>query len=385
AYIEDLDGHRYLDFVGSWGPAIVGHAHPDVTQAVYRAVDRGLSFGAPCEDETNLAELILSALPGHDRIRFVSSGTEACMSAVRLARAATGRDLIIKFAGNYHGHADAMLVEAGSGAITHGVPTSPGINRELARATLSCRYNDATSVQSMFERHPGEIAAVLVEPVAGNMGLVLPSDGFLESVRELCTKHGALLVFDEVMTGFRVAWGGYQRLCGIEPDLTCLGKVIGGGMPVAAYAGCAEIMEQVSPAGPVYQAGTLSGNPVAMAAGLATLKLCSSNGFYDTIGTRTLALAEGLAQAANEYAVHLQTEAIGGMLGVAFCKQRVQDFEDAKSCDHRLFASFFHEMLDRGVWLPPSGYEAWFISASHTNDDVSFAVNAAREAFGALQ
>ncbi|MEN0021557.1 MAG: glutamate-1-semialdehyde 2,1-aminomutase, partial [Planctomycetota bacterium] len=250
-FVYDIDGNRYIDYVCSWGPAIVGHAHPAVLDAVSAAAARGLSFGAPSEAESQLAELILSALPGHDRIRFVSSGTEACMSAIRLVRAATGRELIIKFAGNYHGHADAMLVEAGSGAATQGVPNSPGVPDALAAATITCRYNDADAVRSVLEKHPGKIAAVLVEPVAGNMGLVPPVPGFLESLREMCTEHGTLLMFDEVMTGFRVAWGGYQRTCNIVPDITCLGKVIGGGMPAAAYAGRAELMDQVSPAGPV--------------------------------------------------------------------------------------------------------------------------------------
>ncbi|MEM1423828.1 MAG: glutamate-1-semialdehyde 2,1-aminomutase, partial [Planctomycetota bacterium] len=277
ARVHDLDGNAYIDYVGSWGPSIAGHAHPDVVGAVRDAAGRGLSFGAPSTAETELAELILSALPCHERIRFVSSGTEACMSVVRLARAATGRDLVIKFAGNYHGHADAMLVEAGSGAATHGVPTSPGIHPEQARATLTCTYNDASSVERALSEHSGRVAAILVEPVAGNMGLVLPEPGFLERLRELCDHEGTLLVFDEVMTGFRVAWGGYQRLCSVTPDLTCLGKVIGGGMPAAAYAGPARVMDMVSPSGPVYQAGTLSGNPVAMAAGLATLRLCEGD------------------------------------------------------------------------------------------------------------
>ncbi|MEO1717414.1 MAG: glutamate-1-semialdehyde 2,1-aminomutase [Planctomycetota bacterium] len=384
AHVHDVDGNRYIDFVGSWGAAIVGHAHPRVLEAVNDAVTRGLSFGAPCEAETDIAELTLSALPGHDRIRFVNSGTEACMSAVRLARAATGRDLIIKFAGNYHGHADAMLVEAGSGAVTHGVPTSPGINAELAKATLTCRYNDAADVRATLEQHAGRIAAVLVEPVAGNMGLIKPVDGFLETLRELCTAHGALLVFDEVMTGFRVGWGGYQNTCGIEPDLTCLGKVIGGGLPAAAYAGRADLMDMVAPFGPVYQAGTLSGNPVAMAAGLATLELCREPGFYETLGQTSADFTGRVAELAQRHGHAVQTESIGGMIGVAFSDRPLRDFEDAKACDHERFGRFFHAALDRGVWLPPSGYEAWFISAAHRDDEIDQAIAALDAAFESI-
>ena len=384
AHVRDVDGNRYIDFVGSWGPAIVGHAHPSVLEAVNDAVSRGLSFGAPCEAETDLAELILSALPGHDRIRFVNSGTEACMSAVRLARAATGCDLIIKFAGNYHGHADAMLVEAGSGAVTHGVPTSPGINAELAKATLTCRYNNADDVRATLARHAGRVAAVLVEPVSGNMGLINPVDGFLETLRELCTAHGALLVFDEVMTGFRVAWGGYQTICGIEPDVTCLGKVIGGGLPAASYAGRAELMDMVAPVGPVYQAGTLSGNPVAMAAGLATLKLCRELGFYESLGQTSTDFTARIAELARHHGHAVQTESIGGMIGVAFSDRPLLDFQDAKACDHERFGRFFHAALDRGVWLPPSGYEAWFVSAAHGPDEIDQAITALDAAFESI-
>ncbi|MEM9660935.1 MAG: glutamate-1-semialdehyde 2,1-aminomutase [Planctomycetota bacterium] len=382
--ITDIDGNRYIDFVGSWGPAIVGHANPRVLEAVHDAVDRGLSFGAPCEAETELAETILGALPGHDRIRFVSSGTEACMSAVRLARAATGRDLIVKFAGNYHGHADAMLVEAGSGAITHGVPTSPGINKELARSTLTCRYNDAEDVSETLRAHEGRVAAVLVEPVAGNMGLVAPADGFLEALRDLCSRHGTLLIFDEVMTGFRVAWGGYQVICGIQPDLTCLGKVIGGGLPAAAYAGRRELMDLVAPVGPVYQAGTLSGNPVAMAAGRATLEICQQPGFYESLSRASAEIVRHIRESAARTGHAVQTDSIGGMIGVSFAQRPPRNFEDAKACDHDKFGRFFHAALDRGVWLPPSGYEAWFVSAAHGPEEVSQACSALDAAFGAL-
>lgn len=378
--IRDVDGHWYVDYVGSWGPAILGHAHPDVVDAVRDAASDGFTFGAPCEKETLLAERILSALPGHERIRFVSSGTESCMSVVRLARAATGRELVIKFAGNYHGHSDAMLVEAGSGAVTHGVPNSPGVVPEVARATIIRPFNDPDAVRETMEKHGDAIAAILVEPVAGNMGLVPPEPGFLEFLRETCTHHGSLLVFDEVMTGFRVAWGGYQRICGVQPDLTCLGKVIGGGLPAAAYAGPASLMDQVSPAGPVYQAGTLSGNPLAMTAGLRTLEKCGEDGFYDRLGGLATRLSSGLRDAAERLGVPLQTTAVGGMMGMAFAERPVRNFEDARSADHSRYARFFHAMLDRGFWLPPSGYEAWFVSAAHTEDEVDRTIEAAEQA-----
>ena len=380
AYVEDIDGHRYIDLVGTWGPAIVGHAHPAVLAAVREAAERGLSFGAPCEDETRLGELVLSALPAHDRIRFVNSGTEACMSAIRLARAATGRQKIVKFAGNYHGHSDSMLVAAGSGAATHGVPTSPGVSQATAAGTVVVPYNDADAVARAFAEAGPDIAAVVVEPVAGNMGFVPPVGGFLQRLRELCTAHGALLIFDEVMTGFRVAWGGYQRLCDIKPDLTCLGKVIGGGMPVAAYAGPARLMDQVSPLGPVYQAGTLSGNPVGMAAGLATLGICKAEGFYDRLGLLTARLADGLAGAGRGAGVAVSTGSLGGMFGFSFSAEPVKNFAQAQACNHKLFNRFFHAMLDRGVWLAPSGYEAGFVSAAHTEADIDAVIGAAADA-----
>lgn len=380
ARIQDVDGRWYVDYVGSWGPAILGHAHPQVVAAVQAVLGDGFTFGAPCEHETRLAERILSALPGNDRVRFVNSGTESCMSVIRLARAATGRELVIKFAGNYHGHSDAMLVEAGSGAVTHGVPNSPGVVPDVVRATLTCPFNDADAVRDTLERHRGEVAAVLVEPVAGNMGLVPPVPGFLESLREICTRHGALLVFDEVMTGFRVAWGGYQRLGDVHPDLTCLGKVIGGGLPAAAYVGPAALMDQVSPAGPVYQAGTLSGNPLAMVAGLKTLELCGREGFYERLGGLATRLSNGLASAAADLGVPLQTTSVGGMMGLAFSERPIRDFTDAQRADHQRYARFFHAMLDRGFWLPPSGYEAWFVSAAHDEEDIAATIDAARSA-----
>ena len=382
--IQDVDGNWYVDYVGSWGPAILGHAHPDVVEAVREAAGNGFTFGAPCELETMLAETILSALPGSERVRFVSSGTESCMSVIRLARAATGRDLVIKFAGNYHGHTDAMLVEAGSGAVTHGVPNSPGVAPDVARTTIIRPFNDIGAIGETMERHGDSIAAVLVEPVAGNMGLVPPQPGFLEFLRKTCSQHGSLLVFDEVMTGFRVAWGGYQRLCGVQPDLTCLGKVIGGGLPAAAYVGPASLMDQVSPAGPVYQAGTLSGNPLAMTAGLETLARCSEEGFYDRLGNLTARLSRGLRDAADHHGVPLQTNAIGGMMGMAFSETPIHDFTDARAADHERYAEFFHAMLQHGFWLPPSGYEAWFISAAHTEDDVDHTIEAAEQVMKAL-
>ncbi|MAD19853.1 MAG: glutamate-1-semialdehyde-2,1-aminomutase [Planctomycetaceae bacterium] len=378
--IRDVDGNWYVDYVGSWGPAILGHAHPDVVAAVRAAAGDGFTFGAPCDHETDLAELILSALPGNDRIRFVSSGTESCMSVIRLARAATGRERVIKFAGNYHGHSDAMLVEAGSGAVTHGVPNSPGVVPDVARATMTCPFNDADSVRRTMERNGDSVAAVLVEPVAGNMGLVPPEPGFLESLREICDEHGSLLVFDEVMTGFRVGWGGHQRTCGVLPDLTCLGKVVGGGLPAAAYVGPASLMDQVSPAGPVYQAGTLSGNPIAMVAGLETLRHCEREGFYERLGGLTRRLAVGLRKSAMDRGVPLQTTSVGGMMGIAFSERPIRDFDDARNADHERYAEFFHAMLDRGFWLPPSGYEAWFVSSAHGEDHIDRTIEAAASA-----
>ncbi len=378
AYVYDVDGNRYVDLVGTWGPAIVGHAHPEVLSAVHAACDRGLSFGACCASEAELAELIVGALPAADVVRFVNSGTEACMSAIRLARAATGRGKIIKFTGCYHGHSDAMLVAAGSGAATFGTPDSAGVTREAVSETLLAPYNDADAVRDIFRQHPDGVAGVFVEPIGGNMGFVPPVEGFLEQLRELCDASGALLVFDEVMTGFRVAWGGYQNLCHVRPDITCLGKVIGGGMPVAAYAGPRKLMERVSPLGPMYQAGTLSGNPVGMAAGFATLKLCQHPGFYDRLEQQAQTLVDGVLAASEAVGVKMTGGARGGMLGLAFSAQPITNFDQAQAADHERYAAFFRGMLDRGVWLPPSGYEALFISAAHTSDDVQFVVDAAR-------
>jgi glutamate-1-semialdehyde 2,1-aminomutase len=382
-YVFDVDGAAYIDLVGSWGPAIIGHAHPDVVEAVREAALKGLSFGACCEAEVELAEVVSSAFPSIDLLRFVNSGTEATMSAIRLARAATGRTRILKFIGCYHGHADGLLVAAGSGAATFGVPDSAGVPASYARETLLAPYNDLEAVERVMSDHGSGIAAVIVEPLAGNMGYVEPVAGFLEGLRTICDQAGALLIFDEVMTGFRVGWGGFQNLCGVPPDLTCLGKTIGGGMPVAAYGGPKHIMEQVSPLGPAYQAGTLSGNPVGMAAGLTTLEFCRAEGFYERLHGRASTLAEGLRSAAESAGVAAQTGATGGMLGLALSDHPVQNFEDAKAADHGLFAKFFWAMLERGVWLPPSGYEAMFVSIAHDDGVIERVLEAAEEAFKA--
>jgi glutamate-1-semialdehyde 2,1-aminomutase len=378
-YVYDTDGNEYVDLVGSWGPAIVGHAHPEVVAAVQEAAARGLSFGACHSAEVELAEIVVGAFPGMEMLRFVNSGTEATMSAIRLARGATGRSRVLKFIGCYHGHVDGLLVAAGSGAATFGVPDSAGVPDSYTKETMLVPYNDLAAVERIMDSAGSEVAAILVEPVAGNMGYVEPVAGFLDGLRSLCDRHGSLLVFDEVMTGFRVAWGGYQNLCGAQPDLTCLGKVVGGGMPVAAYGGSKALMEQVSPLGPVYQAGTLSGNPLGMAAGIATLRLCGVDGFYESLQEKASILTAGLQHAAATAGVAVQTGSIGGMLGMAFTEQPVRNFVDAERCDHDLFARFFHAMLDRGVWLPPSGYEAMFISAAHDEKSIERVVLAARE------
>lgn len=384
-YIFDADGKRYVDLVCSWGPAIVGHAQPAVVEAVQRAAERGLSFGACCAAEAQLAEIIVGALPSIEMVRLVSSGTEAVMSAMRLARAATGRSRVVKFLGCYHGHADSLLVAAGSGAAALGVPDCAGVPASFAEATLLSPYNDLTVVEQIMKGKGGDVAAIIVEPVAGNMGYVEPAKGFLEGLRSLCDRCGSLLIFDEVMTGFRVAWGGYQNICGIRPDLTCLGKVIGGGMPVAAYGGSRELMSKVSPLGPMYQAGTLSGNPLAMAAGIATLQLCENNTFYDKLYEKAVRVTDGLRQAAGNAGVPLQVGGRGGMLGMAFRDQPVRNFEEAQACDHARFAKFFHAMLDRGVWLPPSGYEAMFVSSAHDDEAITLIIEAAGESFRLIQ
>lgn len=385
AYVIDVDGNRYVDLVGTWGPAVVGHAHPRVVEAVQQAAARGLSFGACCEAEAELAELVRGALPSVDLIRFVNSGTEACMSAIRLARAVTVRDKIIKFLGGYHGHVDSLLVAAGSGAATFGVPDSAGVPESFAELTLLAPYDDFEAVKRMMFEYGADVAAIIVEPVAGNMGYVVPSDGFLAGLRKLCDEYGTVLIFDEVMTGFRVGWGGFQNRCGVQPDLTCLGKVIGGGLPVAAFGGRNAHMAQVSPLGPVYQAGTLSGNPLGMAAGVETLRLCGAGGFYDRLEALGTRLIEGLKASADAVGFPFSGGAMGGMLGFSFSKEPVRNFADAQALDHDLYARFFRAMLDRGVWLPPSGYEAMFLSSAHGEGEIDAIVAAARASFQAVQ
>ena len=381
ACIFDVDGKRYIDYIGSWGPMICGHAHPHIIEAVQRAVTNGLSFGTPSPNEVTMAERICELVPSLDRVRMVNSGTEAAMSALRLARAATGRKRFIKFEGSYHGHADSFLVKAGSGAQTLGVPTSPGVPPELAELTLNARYNDLDSVRELFEQYPDEIACVAVEPVAGNMNCIPPVPGFLEGLRTLCDEFGAALLFDEVMTGFRVALGGAQALYGVTPDLSCFGKVIGAGMPVGAFGGKYDYMKMIAPEGPVYQAGTLSGNPVAMAAGLANLDLITESGFYDTLAANTLRLAEGIRAEAAEASVPMAVSAVGGMFGLFFTDlDRVENFEQAAACDMEAFKRFFHAMLDAGVYLAPSAFEAGFVSSAHGEREIDATITAAKQA-----
>jgi glutamate-1-semialdehyde 2,1-aminomutase len=385
AWVEAEDGRRFIDYVGSWGPMILGHAHPAVIDAVTRTAKDGLSFGAPCVLETEIARKIADLVPAIEKLRMVSSGTEATMSAIRLARGYTGRDKIIKFEGCYHGHSDSLLIKAGSGALTLGVPSSPGVPRELAAHTITLSFNDADSVAKAFEELGPEIACVIVEPIAGNMNMVPPAPGFLESLREHCSSHGAVLIFDEVMTGFRVAKGGAQALFGIEPDLTTLGKVVGGGMPAAAFGGKAEIMASIAPDGPVYQAGTLSGNPVAMAAGLATLELIDADGFYEALGRQTEALVQGLATAAVAANVPVSVEHAGGMFGLVFTDSGpVRSFDQVAAADIDRFKAFFHGMLDEGVYLAPSAFEAGFVSAAHGDDEIESTIAAAKKVLARL-
>ncbi|MDT8438046.1 MAG: glutamate-1-semialdehyde 2,1-aminomutase [Wenzhouxiangellaceae bacterium] len=385
ACLFDVDGKRYIDYIGSWGPMICGHAHPHIIEAVQRAVSKGLSFGTPSPDEVTMAERICELVPSLERVRMVNSGTEAAMSALRLARAATGRNRFIKFEGNYHGHADSFLVKAGSGAQTLGVPTSPGVPAALAELTLNARYNDLDSVRALFEQYPDDIACVAVEPVAGNMNCIPPNPGFLQGLRALCDEFGAALLFDEVMTGFRVALGGAQAYYGVEPDLSCFGKVIGAGMPVGAFGGKYEYMKLIAPEGPVYQAGTLSGNPVAMAAGLANLDLITEDGFYDRLGATTERLASGIGAAARQAGVPMATVAVGGMFGLFFTDlERVENFDQAASCDIEAFKRFFHAMLDAGVYLAPSAFEAGFTSSAHGDAEIEATIEAAKAALSKL-
>jgi len=380
-HLWDADGKRYIDYLGSWGPMVAGHTHPAVVEAVQAAASRALSFGAPTEAEVEMAETLCRLVPSLEMVRLVSSGTEATMTALRLARGHTGRSVIVKFEGCYHGHADALLVKAGSGALTFGNPSSAGVPAETAAHTLVLDYNDAAGARALFEQRGAEIAGVIVEPVAGNMNLVLPLPGFLETLREQCTRHGAVLILDEVMTGFRVALGGAQARFGIRPDLTTLGKVIGGGLPVGAVGGRREIMAKIAPLGPVYQAGTLSGNPVAVAAGLATLKLVDTPGFQERIEATTRVLVEGLAAEAKRAGVTFSAQSIGSMFGVYFREAPPKSFAEVMQCDRERFNRFFHAMLERGIYLAPSAYEAGFVSAAHGAREIEETLAAAREAF----
>ncbi len=385
ALMVDTEGKRYIDYVGSWGPMITGHAHPHVIEAVQAAVARGLSFGAPCPAEVEMAERLCALIPDMDMVRMVNSGSEATMSAIRLARAATGRDAIIKFEGCYHGHADSFLVKAGSGMLTLGIPNSPGVPAALADLTLTVPFNNLDALRQCLEARGSEVAAIIVEPVAGNMNCIPPLPGYLEGMRALCDEFGALLIFDEVMTGFRVALTGAQGRFGITPDLSTFGKVIGGGMPVGAFGGKREYMEQVAPSGPVYQAGTLSGNPVAMAAGLANLDLITQPGFYDALETRTTTLVQGFAEAASDAGVPLLTSQVGAMFGLFFtAADAVSNYEQSVACDTDAFKRFFHAMLQRGIYLAPSAFEAGFVSSAHTEAHIETTLTAAREAFATL-
>jgi glutamate-1-semialdehyde 2,1-aminomutase len=380
----DADGQRYIDYVGSWGPMILGHAHPEVLAAVRERLDKGLSFGAPTELETVMADKVCELVPSMDMVRMVSSGTEATMSALRLARGYTGRDKIVKFEGCYHGHADSLLVKAGSGALTFGEPSSPGVPAALAELTITLRYNDLAQVRETFAEIGSEIACIIVEPVAGNMNCIPPVPGFLEGLREVCDQYGSVLIFDEVMTGFRVALGGAQAHYGIKPDLTALGKVIGGGMPVGAFGGKKEIMSRLSPLGPVYQAGTLSGNPIAMAAGLKTLELISAPGFYDQLAAKVTTLMTGLRERAAAAGIPLTTNQAGGMFGVFFTNEQVTNYEQATGCNQDQFKAFFHGMLERGVYLAPSAFEAGFVSIMHTDEHIQATLDAAADTFAAI-
>jgi glutamate-1-semialdehyde 2,1-aminomutase len=384
AYIWDVDGNQYIDYVGTWGPAICGHAHPEVIAALHAALEKGTSFGAPCALENVLAEMVINAVPSIEMVRFVNSGTEACMAVLRLMRAFTKRDKIIKFEGCYHGHADMFLVKAGSGVATLGLPDSPGVPKSTTRDTLTAAYNDLEAVKTLFEQNRDEIAGVILEPVVGNAGFITPDAGFLEGLRELTHEHGALLVFDEVMTGFRIAYGGAQEKFGITPDLTTLGKIIGGGLPVGAYGGRRDIMSMVAPAGPMYQAGTLSGNPLAMTAGIKTLELLQKPGTYDYLDKVTKKLADGLLEVAKETGHAVCGGQISGMFGMFFTPGPVHNYEDAKKSDTAKFGRFHRGMLERGIYLAPSQFEAGFTSFAHTDEDIEQTLAAARDVMSSL-
>jgi len=377
--LYDVDGNKYIDYIGSWGPMILGHCHPRVMEAIESALQNGTSYGAPCKLEVELAELICHVMPAIEMVRMVNSGTEATMSAIRLARAFTKRDLIVKFDGCYHGHGDSFLVKAGSGLATLGISSSPGVPEEVAKLTLSIPYNDVAALEKTFQSHADKVAAVIIEPIVGNSGLILPADNYLTKVRELCTKHGAVLIFDEVMTGFRVALGGAQDLYKIKPDLTCLGKIIGGGLPVGAYGGRKEIMEMMAPDGPVYQAGTLSGNPLAMAAGLAQIKTLQHSNAYAHLAATTKHLADGLTEAVKESKKNVRITSVSGMISVFFSASPVTDFASAQKCDTELFAKVWKGLLDRGIYWPPSQFETAFISTEHHKSDINATIKAFSE------
>lgn len=385
AWLTDAEGKQYVDYIGSWGPMIVGHAHPEVLRAVTQAVQHGLGFGAPTEIETTMADLVCDLVPSMELVRMVSSGTEATMSAIRLARGYTGRDKIVKFEGCYHGHADSLLVKAGSGALTLGVPSSAGVPESLAKHTLTLRFNDLESVETCFKEAGDDISCIIIEPVAGNMNCIPPEPGFLEGLRKICDQYGTVLIFDEVMTGFRVALGGAQAHYGVTPDLTTFGKVIGGGLPVGAFGGKRKVMEHIAPLGPVYQAGTLSGNPIAMAAGLATLTQLQEPDFHSKLTQATEALVKGLQQAADDAGIAMTTNQVGGMFGLFFTEdKKVSFYEQVVASNQERFKQFFHAMLDRGVYLAPSAFEAGFVSAAHGDAEIEFTLSAAREAFQTL-
>lgn len=383
-FLFDADGKRYIDYIGSWGPMIAGHANPRVLQAVRDAIENGLSFGAPTAIETDMAELVKTFFPSMEKLRFCSSGTEATMSAIRLARGFTGRDTVIKFEGCYHGHSDSLLVKAGSGALTFGVPSSPGVPADLAKHTLNLPFNNLDAAQALFEQQGDSIACLIIEPITGNMNMILPKPGYLEGLRSLCDQYGVVLIFDEVMTGFRVAKGGAQALTQIKPDLTCLGKIIGGGMPVGAFGGRQDMMDMLAPLGPIYQAGTLSGNPVAMAAGIATLSELSVPGFYEALTATTERFVNGMMGVAQEAGVAMQGVSRGGMFGLFFAERPVTSFAEVTACDEAIFKRFFHLMLDRGVYLAPSMYEAGFVSSTHSDQVINDTLTAARESLQAL-